>query len=126
MCCEKGGHCGRQACMIWKWFHHGDIISGWVDLHMTLLSFTQVSVTNNILFKFFRTQLRANIVWFLLYHSKYLILLDSYYYNLSHLVLTTSVPTYRLTSLLLSTLSDLIQCGLHLFILSWIFLLSFC
>jgi len=21
-CCKKGGHCGRQACMIWRWFHH--------------------------------------------------------------------------------------------------------
>ena len=25
-CCEKGGHHGRQACMIWRWFHHEDII----------------------------------------------------------------------------------------------------
>ena len=32
---EKGGHCGRQACMIWRWFHCRDIISGQVDLHMT-------------------------------------------------------------------------------------------
>jgi len=37
MCCEKGGHCGRQACMIRRWFHHGDIISGQVDLYMTML-----------------------------------------------------------------------------------------
>ena len=28
MCCEKGGRCGRWACMIWRWFHHRDIISG--------------------------------------------------------------------------------------------------
>jgi len=35
-CCEKGGHCGRQTCMIWRWFHHGDVISGWMDLHMTV------------------------------------------------------------------------------------------
>jgi len=34
-CSEKGGCHGRQACMIWRWFHHGDIISGQVDLHMT-------------------------------------------------------------------------------------------
>jgi len=27
MCCKKGGHYGRQACMIWRWFHHGDVIS---------------------------------------------------------------------------------------------------
>ena len=27
-CCEKDGHCERQACMIWRWFHHGDVISG--------------------------------------------------------------------------------------------------
>ena len=32
---EKVGHCGRQACMIWRWFHCRDIISGQVDLHMT-------------------------------------------------------------------------------------------
>jgi len=24
-----------QACMFWRWFHCGDIISGWVDLHIT-------------------------------------------------------------------------------------------
>ena len=34
-CCEKGGHCGRQACMIWRWFHCRDVISRWVDLYMT-------------------------------------------------------------------------------------------
>ena len=34
-CCEKGGCCGRWACMIWRWFHYKDIISGQVDLHMT-------------------------------------------------------------------------------------------
>jgi len=34
-CCEKGGCCGRRACMVRKWFHHGDIVSGQVDLHMT-------------------------------------------------------------------------------------------
>ena len=26
-CCEKGGHHGRQACMIWRWFHCRDVIS---------------------------------------------------------------------------------------------------
>jgi len=25
-CCEKGGHHGKQACMVWRWFHHGDVI----------------------------------------------------------------------------------------------------
>jgi len=34
-CCEKGGCCERQACMVQRWFHHGDIISRQVDLHMT-------------------------------------------------------------------------------------------
>ena len=34
-CCEKGGCCRRQACMVRKWFHRGDIVSGQVDLHMT-------------------------------------------------------------------------------------------
>jgi len=38
MCCEKGGHCGRRACMIQRWFHHRNIISEQVDLHMTLTS----------------------------------------------------------------------------------------
>jgi len=36
MCCKKGGHHGRRACMVWRWFHHGDVISGQVDLYMTL------------------------------------------------------------------------------------------
>ena len=36
MCYEKGGRCGRQACMVLKWFHHGDVVSGQVDLHMTV------------------------------------------------------------------------------------------
>ena len=34
-CCEKGGRRGRRACMVLKWFHRGDIVSGQVDLHMT-------------------------------------------------------------------------------------------
>ena len=37
MCCEKGGHCGRRACMVRKWFHCGDIVSRQVDLHMTFI-----------------------------------------------------------------------------------------
>ena len=36
MCCKKGDCRGRWACMIWRWFHHGNIISGQVDLHMIL------------------------------------------------------------------------------------------
>jgi len=35
-CCEKGGCCGRQTCIVRRWFHHGDIISGQVDLYMTV------------------------------------------------------------------------------------------
>ena len=35
MCCEKGGCRGRQACMVQRWFHYGDIISRQVDLYMT-------------------------------------------------------------------------------------------
>ena len=38
MCCEKGGRCGRQAYMVQKWFHYGDVVSRQVDLYMTLLS----------------------------------------------------------------------------------------
>ena len=36
-CCEKNGHCGRRACMVQKWFHCRDVISGQVDLHMTVV-----------------------------------------------------------------------------------------
>ena len=36
-CCKKGGCHGRQACMIQRWFHCGDVISGWMDLHMTYI-----------------------------------------------------------------------------------------
>jgi len=35
MCYKKGGHHGRQACMVQRWFHHRDIVSGQVDLYMT-------------------------------------------------------------------------------------------
>ena len=24
--CEKGGHHGRQACMVQRWHHHGDVV----------------------------------------------------------------------------------------------------
>ena len=34
-CCEKGGHCERQACMVRKWFYCRDVVSRQVDLHMT-------------------------------------------------------------------------------------------
>ena len=30
MCCE-----GRWACMVRRWFHHGNVISGQMDLYMT-------------------------------------------------------------------------------------------
>jgi len=36
-CCEKGSCHGRQACMIWRWFHCRDIISRQVDLYMTIM-----------------------------------------------------------------------------------------
>ena len=35
MCCKKGGHRERQACMFWRWYYCGDVVSGRVDLHMT-------------------------------------------------------------------------------------------
>ena len=35
-CYKKGGCCGRWACMFWRWFHYGDVISGQMDLHMTI------------------------------------------------------------------------------------------
>ena len=31
--------------MIWRWFHHGDIISGQVDLHMTQGSISLPDIT---------------------------------------------------------------------------------
>ena len=34
-CCEKGGRHGRRTCMVRKWFHRRNIISGQVDLYMT-------------------------------------------------------------------------------------------
>jgi len=37
MCYKKGGYYGRWACMIWRWFHHRDVISRRVNLHMTLI-----------------------------------------------------------------------------------------
>jgi len=36
MCCEKGGCHERQACIVRKWFYCGDVVSGQVDLHMTV------------------------------------------------------------------------------------------
>ena len=30
-CCKKGGRHRRQACMVQRWFHHGDVVSGPVD-----------------------------------------------------------------------------------------------
>jgi len=26
MCCEKGGRCGRQACMVQRWHHRGNVV----------------------------------------------------------------------------------------------------
>ena len=34
-CCEKDGCHRRQACIVQRWFHHRDIVSGQVDLYMT-------------------------------------------------------------------------------------------
>jgi len=25
-CCEKGGCCGRRACMVQRWHHHGNVV----------------------------------------------------------------------------------------------------
>ena len=25
-CCEKGGHCGRRACMVQRWHHRRDVV----------------------------------------------------------------------------------------------------
>ena len=26
ICCEKGGHCERRACMVQRWYHCGDVV----------------------------------------------------------------------------------------------------
>ena len=36
ICYKKGGHYGRRACMVQKWFHCRNIVSRQVDLHMTV------------------------------------------------------------------------------------------
>ena len=36
MCYKKDGCHERWACMIWRWFHCRDVISGWVDLYMII------------------------------------------------------------------------------------------
>jgi len=38
ICCKKGGRHGRWACMVWRWFHCRDVISGQVDLYITVFS----------------------------------------------------------------------------------------
>ena len=47
-CCEKGGPRGRQACMVRKWFHHGDVVSRQVDLYMTNWNSIEFSYVNPI------------------------------------------------------------------------------
>ena len=34
VCCKKGGCCGRQACIIRRRYHCGDVTSRQVDLYM--------------------------------------------------------------------------------------------
>ena len=36
-CYKKDGRRGRWACMVWRWFHHSDVVSGQVDLYVTIL-----------------------------------------------------------------------------------------
>jgi len=36
MCCEKGGHHERQVCMVQRWFHCRNVVSGQMDLYMTV------------------------------------------------------------------------------------------
>ena len=51
-CCEKGGCHERQACMIWRWFHCGDVISGQVDLYMTTIRIVSFpATTGNFMMK---------------------------------------------------------------------------
>ena len=36
-CCKKDGYCERQACIIWRWYHHRNVISRQVNLDITSL-----------------------------------------------------------------------------------------
>ena len=45
MCCKKDGCYGRRACIIWRWYHHGDVISRQVDLHMTIFYVIRILTT---------------------------------------------------------------------------------
>ena len=44
-CCEKGGRRGRRACMVQKWFHRRDVVSGQVDLHMIYVEPKEIQVS---------------------------------------------------------------------------------
>ena len=41
-CCKKGSYRGRRTCMIWRWFHCGDIIFRQVDLYVTFFKFFSI------------------------------------------------------------------------------------
>ena len=47
-CCEKGSRRGRQAYMVWKWFHRRDVVSGQVDLYMTPVNIIVAQTTCNL------------------------------------------------------------------------------
>ena len=39
-CCKKGSHHRRQACIVQRWFHRGDVVSRQVDLYITIVQKT--------------------------------------------------------------------------------------
>jgi len=85
-CCKKGGHCGRQACMIWRWFYCGDIISRWVDLHMTILQFMLFCIGVSTFRKKFLIKdgmcgAENDIFLYMVYRAIIIILISNEYYQ---------------------------------------------
>ena len=48
--CKKDGHYRRQACIIGRWYHYEDVISGWVDLVYNSIPFLELSLWSSIKF----------------------------------------------------------------------------
>ena len=63
ICCEKDGHHGRWACMIQRWFHCGDIVSGQVDLYMTNKErLIENTMKVNIFYKRHKEQMEIDVI----------------------------------------------------------------
>jgi len=51
-CYKKDGRRGRQACIVRKWFHRRDVVSGQVDLHMTEILKVNLNIFDSFNFFF--------------------------------------------------------------------------